>query len=73
MFVSLEVLSATSLGDKLQILEEQALGMLHRRAFLHLSALAVAQLAFQRVVRHKTISTGRSHSLCLSRPGIQPT
>src|SRR3954469_22315399 len=42
--------SAASRGDKLQILEEQALGMLHRRAFLHLSALAVAQLAFQRVV-----------------------
>ena len=43
--------SAASHRDKLPIVGEQALGMLHRRTFLHLSACAGAQLAFQRVVR----------------------
>ena len=47
--------------------------MLHRRAFLHLSACAVAQLAFQHVVRAQSYPDRPISLVVLSRPGDRPT
>ena len=46
--------------------------MLHRRAFLHLSACAVAQLAFQRVVRAQSYPD-RPITLVVPFPAGGPT
>src|SRR6201991_4727468 len=64
--------SAAARRDKLQILGEQAPGMLHRRTFLHLSALAVAQLAFRRVVRAQSYPD-RPITLVVPFPAGGPT